>query len=322
MRIIVTGGSGFIGTRFVSELLKVGHCVTIFDKNISFKYPDITIVGDIRDTDAVIKAASGHNAIYHLAAEHADDVRPESLYYDVNIGGAKNIIVAANKAAINKIIFTSTVAVYPLNAVTPDENSRTAPFNKYGESKYAAEQIFTKWASEDKQRSLVTIRPCVIFGEDNRGNVYNLLSQIYKRRFIMVGNGKNRKSLGYVENISGFLRFCLDFPAGIHLFNYADKPDLTTTELVGIARKVLGKNLNQKIRIPYSIGLLGGIAFGLFTKISGKTYPISYIRIKKFCADTTVSTNRLLKTSFKPPYTLKQALEQTIKAEFHLQNDY
>jgi nucleoside-diphosphate-sugar epimerase len=322
MKILVTGGSGFIGTRLVGELLKTGHRVTIFDKNTSFKYPDITIVGDVRDKDAVIKAASGHNAVYHLAAEHADDVRPVSLYYDVNVGGAKNIIAAVNSVGINKIIFTSTVAVYPLNAVTPDESSRAAPFNKYGESKYAAEQIFTKWASEDKQCSLVTVRPCVIFGEDNRGNVYNLLSQIYKRRFIMVGNGKNKKSIGYVGNISGFLRFCLNFPAGIHLFNYADKPNLITTELVEIAREVLGKTGNLKFHIPYSIGLLGGIAFGLFTNISGKSFPISSIRIKKFCADTTISTNRLLKTGFKPPYMLKQALEQTIKAEFPLQNNY
>jgi nucleoside-diphosphate-sugar epimerase len=322
MKILVTGGSGFIGTRLVGELLSKGHWVTIFDKNVSVNYPDITIVGDIRDKDAVIKAASEHNAVYHLAAVHADDVHPASLYYDVNVVGAKNIIAAVNSAGINKIIFTSTVAVYPLNAVTPDESSSVIPFNKYGESKYAAEQIFTKWASENKQRSLVTIRPCVIFGEDNRGNVYNLLLQIYKRRFIMIGNGKNKKSISYVGNISGFLRFCLDFPAGIHLFNYADKPDLTTTELVEIARKVLGKTGNLKFHIPYSIGLLGGIAFGLFTNISGKSFPINSIRIKKFCSDTTISTNRLLKTGFKPPYPLKQALEQTIKAEFPLQNNY
>jgi nucleoside-diphosphate-sugar epimerase len=322
MKILVTGGSGFIGTRLVGELLSKGHRVTIFDKNVSFKYPDITVVGDIRDKDAVIKAAAGHNAIYHLAAEHADNIRPVSLYDDVNVGGAKNIIAAATSADINKIVFTSTMAIYPLKAGEPDEDSQAAPFNEYGKSKYVAEQIFVEWASKDNSCSLTTVRPCVIFGETNRGNVYNLLRQLYKNRFIMIGNGRNKKSIGYVGNISVFLRFCLNFTAGLHLFNYADKPDLTTIELVGIAREALGKNGNQKLRIPYSIGLLGGIAFDLFTNISGKSFPISSIRIKKFCADTTISTNRLLKTGFKPPYTLKQAFERTIKAEFPLQNGY
>ena len=198
----------------------------------------------------------------------------------------------------------------------PNEDSQVAPFNEYGKSKYAAEQVFVEWASEDSSRSLTIIRPCVIFGEDNRGNVYNLLSQICKKKFIMVGAGQNKKSMGYVGNIVEFLIFSLDFGTGHRLFNYADKPDLTTNELIGIAQNAFGRNGAPQLRIPYSVGLLGGFAFDLLTRISGKSFPISSIRIKKFCADTTVSTNRLLKSQFKPPYTLKQALEQTIKAEF------
>ena len=112
----------------------------------------------------------------------------------------------------------------------------------------------------------------------------------------------------------------MNFDTGIRLFNYADKPDLTTNELIKIAKNAIGKNGNSGLRIPYSIGLLGGIAFDLLAGITGKSFPISSIRIKKFCADTTISTNRLLETGFKPPYTLKQALEQTIKTEFSVSN--
>lgn len=135
MKILVTGGSGFIGTRPVGELLKADHQVTIFDKNNGSKYPEFTVVDDIREKDALIKAVTGHDVIYHLAAEHADDVRPISLYHDVNVEGAKNLIAAANNAGINKIIFTSSVAVYPLSAGEPDEDSQAAPFNEYGKSK-------------------------------------------------------------------------------------------------------------------------------------------------------------------------------------------
>jgi nucleoside-diphosphate-sugar epimerase len=318
MKILVTGGSGFIGTRLVGELLNAGHHVTIFDKKTSSEYPDIVTLGDIRDREALTKSTTGHDVIYHLAAEHSDNIWPVSLYYDVNAKGAENLVYAANSAGINKIIFTSSVAVYPLNSGTPDEDTTAAPFNKYGKSKYVAEQIFEKWVSQDNSRTLVTIRPCVIFGENNRGNVYNLLSQIYRKRFIMVGPGQNKKSIGYVGNIAKFLMFCLDLGRGYHLFNYADKPDISVSELVRIAREAFGRNGNFDLRIPYSIGLLAGFAFDKISHISGRTFPISYIRIKKFCADTTISTNRLSQTNFKPSYTLKQALEQTIKADFLL----
>lgn len=316
MRILVTGGSGFIGTPLVGELLKEHHQVTIFDKDISSKYPDIVVLGDVRDKDAIIKAATKHDVIYHLAAEHKDDVRHVSLYYDVNVGGAKNLVAAANNAGINKIIFTSTVAVYPLNTGMPDEQSKTLPFNKYGESKYEAEKVFNEWVSEDNNRSLVIVRPVAIFGKKNRGNVYNLLLQIYKKRFILVGSGRNKKSIGYVGNIVKFLTFCLDFGLGNHLFNYADKPDISTNELVSIAKHAFGRNSNCQLRMPYSIGLLAGYAFDILARASGKTFPISAIRIKKFCANTTVSAGRLLKTGFKPRYSIKEALEHTIKAEF------
>jgi len=302
MKILVTGGSGFIGTRLVGELLRTGHHVTIFDKNDSSKYPELVDIGDVRDKEALIRVAAGQDVIYHLAAEHADNVRPESLYWEVNVNGAKNLVDAAKNAGINKIIFTSSVAVYPLNASEADEDSKPAPFNEYGRSKYA------------------TVRPCVIFGEENRGNVYNLLRQIYRKRFIMVGSGRNKKSMGYVGNLVEFLIFALDFSPGPRIFNYADKPDLTTNEIIRIAKDAFGKNGDSEFRIPYGIGLLGGYAFDVLANISGNPFSISSIRIKKFCADTTISTNRLLKTGFKPPYTLKEALEQTIKAEFASQS--
>jgi len=127
--------------------------------------------------------------------------------------------------------------------------------------------------------------------------------------------------MGYAGNIVEFLIYSLDFGAGFKLFNYADKPDLTTNEIIEIAKNAFGRNGNSELRIPYAIGLLGGFIFDLLANISGKSFPISSIRIKKFCADTTISTSRLLETGFKPPYTFKQALEQTIKAEFLIGKD-
>ncbi len=209
MNILITGGSGFIGTNLVADLLNEGHKVTIYDKLKSETYPDLCIVGDVRDKEKLTRSMGGVDAVYHLAAEHRDDVQPASLYHEVNVGGAENIVCALKKNNVKRLIFTSTVAVYGLNAGKPDEDSPVRPFNDYGKSKYEAETIFSKWADSDNTNCLITVRPTVIFGEKNRGNVYNLLNQIVSNRFIMVGNGKNKKSMGYVLNCTKFLTFLL-----------------------------------------------------------------------------------------------------------------
>jgi len=316
MNILVTGGSGFIGTNLVTDLLKEGHKVTIYDKQKSETYPDHCIVGDIRDKEKLTRSMRGVDVVYHLAAEHRDDVHPASLYYEVNVGGAENIICALKKNDVNRLIFTSTVAVYGLNSGTPNEESPIKPFNDYGKSKYKAETIFSKWADADNRNCLITVRPTVIFGEKNRGNVYNLLHQLSSGNFIMVGKGTNRKSMGYILNLTSFLATLPKAAPGKIVYNYADKPDLCMNELIKIFHHTLGKNSMNNFRIPYALGLMGGYCYDILAKITGKTYPISSIRIKKFCADTVVNASKLKKTGFIPSYTLSEGLIRMIKSEF------
>lgn len=315
MKIVITGGSGFIGSVLTRDLLAQGHDVVIYDKKESSVYPQLCSVADVRDSQKLTAAIEGADVVYHLAAEHRDDVTPVSLYYDVNVTGAANLIDACDKNGITKIIFTSSVALYGLNKDTPDESNRPEPFNDYGESKNQAEKVFEKWAEADKTRSLIMIRPAVVFGENNRGNVYNLARQIANGKFIMVGKGENHKSMGYVGNISSFLASLLNAGPGIKIYNYADKPDLTTQQLINTIHNALGKK-KSSYHIPYLLGLCGGYCFDLLARITGKTYPISLIRIKKFCSNTQISTNKLQKSGFTAPFSLEEGLEKFIKHEF------
>lgn len=316
MKILITGGSGFIGTYLVGDLLKQGHQVSIYDTQECKKYPGLCTLGDIRDGEKLSQAMKGSDAVYHLAAEHRDDVRPVSLYYDVNVGGAEKVVLALEENGVEQLIFTSTVALYGLNAQEPDEDSQIKPFNDYGWSKYKAEHVFGNWCKALNKRCLVVVRPTVIFGEGNRGNVYNLLRQIASNRFIMVGSGQNKKSMGYILNFSSFMRALLKSPPGKHVYNYADKPDLTMAELVRIARDALGEGRNNGFGVPYSLGLLAGYAFDCVSKVSGKNYPVSSIRIKKFCADTRISSQKLREVPFTAPYSLKDGLNRMIRNEF------
>jgi nucleoside-diphosphate-sugar epimerase len=317
MRILITGGSGFIGTRLVTELCRLGHNVTIFDKAPSHAFPELVIRGDVRDQALLTDALQHHDAVFHLAAEHSDDVTPLSLYDEVNIGGAENLTRAMDIMGCRWLIFTSSVAVYPLNAVNPTEEHETRPFNHYGHSKLGAENVFKKWFNKCPDARLSIVRPCVVFGERNRGNVYNLLHQISRGRFIMVGSGRNYKSMAYVGNIVPFLVSRLDAESGLHVMNYADKPDLCTEEIVSIANQAFGRNgLASQMKIPYSLGLLGGLFFDALSRVTGRKYALSKIRIEKFCADTTVSADRIEQIGFQRPYLLTEGITRMIESEF------
>lgn len=308
MRIAITGGAGFIGKRLADALQKEGHQVVSID--ISEETPV-----DITDRQAVINAVSGCDAIYHLAAAHRDDIFPRSIYYDVNGKGTKNVIDAAEANGIDRIIFTSSFAVYGLNTGTPDEDSAPHPFNDYGKSKLEAETHLKLWAEKGEGRSLAIVRPVVVFGEGNRGNVYTLINQIASGKFIKIGSGKNKKSMAYVGNVADFLKFCLKGPDGMQLFNYADKPDLDVNEMLNIIYAGLEKE-KPSFSLPYSLGLSAGYAFDGLARVTGKNFPISSVRIQKFCADTTCEAQRCRDAGFEPQYSLEDGLKNMIEFEF------
>lgn len=314
MKILITGGSGFIGTVLAGKLKDIGHDITIYDKVKSNQYPEDSIVADVRDVTTLKQSLNNIDAVYHLAAEHRDDVTPISLYNDVNVGGAKKLVEAAEYNKVKKIIFTSSVAVYALNSGCPNEESPVEPFNEYGKSKYEAEIVFNDWLARDKDRSLVILRPSVVFGESNRGNVFNLMNTINQGVFYMVGKGENKKSMSYVQNISDFLVYSLGIDSGI--FNYADKPDLSTSELVTFIRKYLGKESKNNLRIPYIVGLFAGFCFDVLAKLTKKKFPVSVIRIKKFCATTTVDAAKVKQTGFVAMFSMEKGVERMIKNEF------
>ena len=315
MKILITGGSGFIGTRLIDELIKENHEIIIYDKMKSSKYPELCIIDDVRNVDGLIKACKDVEIIYNLAAEHADNVTPLSLYADVNVGGAENIIKAAKENNIKKIIFTSSVAIYGLNRGTPHEGMEAQPFNEYGRTKYDAEKLFLAWQKEDKDNNLQIVRPAVVFGEENRGNVYNLINQISTGKFAMIGDGENKKSMGYVGNIAKFLCILKESNKKLDIFNFAGKNDLSTKEIVETVREELGIK-KSFLKIPYSIGILAGFTFDILSKLTGKKFPVSVVRIQKFAAETTVSTKQLFESGFEEPYTLKDGLRNMIKYEF------
>ena len=346
MTITIIGGSGFIGTRLTKRLLEAGHTVRIADKRCSHTYPQLWKRCDVRNapeekneftesiTDAdtapgadaeakklqpmhsLVEVLEGSDVVINLSAEHRDDVEPKSLYDDVNVTGSRHICQTCTMLGIKRIIFTSSVAVYGFAPVGTDETGKIAYFNDYGRTKWLAEEEYRAWLKEDKENGVTLIRPTVVFGEQNRGNVYNLLRQIAGGKFPMVGKGTNRKSMNYVENIVAFIEFCLNNGAGEHLFNYCDQPAYDMNTLVLDVYKALGKPKTRIFHWPYWLGYFGGLCFDLLAKILHKKLPISAIRVKKFCQNTYFTSCRVPQSGFVAPVSLEEGIRRTIDYEF------
>ncbi|WP_304227201.1 NAD-dependent epimerase/dehydratase family protein [Phocaeicola plebeius] len=319
MKITFIGGSGFVGTRLI-ELLKEDSTNYSKIKNIdllqSHFHPEVTEIGDVRDQACMDEKLQDTDCVILLAAQHRDDVHPTSLYYETNVGGMEKTLKAMEKNGVKRIVFYSSVAVYGLNKKNPNEEHPADPFNHYGKSKWQAEVVLQEWYKTHPDWNINIIRPTVIFGERNRGNVYNLLKQIASGKFLMVGNGNNKKSMAYVGNIVAFTKFLMENKTtGYNVYNYIDKPDFNMNELVGHVSKVLNKHI-PTTHFPYWLGMLGGYGFDLLAKITGKKLTVSSVRVKKFCATTEFDATKVKETGFKAPYTLGEGLARTLEFEF------
>jgi GlcNAc-P-P-Und epimerase len=313
-KISIVGGSGFVGTNL---------CKLLYDKNIDFeildikkslRFPEKWKYVDIRDKNSIKENLTG-KIVIHLAAVHRDDVVNKSEYFKTNVEGTKNLVSICTKLDIEKLIFTSTVAVYGFSLPNTDEDGEIKPFNDYGKSKFEAEEILRSWHALSNS-SLIIVRPTVIFGPGNRGNVYNLFNQISSNKFIMIGRGLNKKSLAFIDNITDFLFYCLKSQTNYGLYNYSDNPDYDMDSLVKLTKKHLKGEEKNLFRLPYILGILIGYTIDIIGKITKRKFSISSMRVKKFCSSSTFSSKEKAVINFIKPNTLKEGIIITLDSEF------
>lgn len=308
------GGSGFVGTNLCRNFELMQQDFEIIDLKKSNQFPNKCKLADVRDAETLRKTITG-DVVVNLAAVHRDNVRNKIEYQQTNVDGAENVAIVCEEKGIKKIVFTSTVAVYGFAEPGTDENGAITPFNEYGRTKFEAEEKLRKWQSKG-DNSLIIVRPTVIFGEGNRGNVFNLMNQIASGKFLMVGKGENKKSMAYIGNLVAFLETCLTAEQKYGVFNYVDTPDLTMNELVSLVRcELRGKN-DVGLRLPYWLGLLLGYGADVVANFTTKSLPFSSIRVKKFAASTEFSSGKSKIDNFIPPYELNDGLRRTLQSEF------
>ena len=313
-KITVIGGSGFVGTNLCRSLAIKQRDFEIIDLKMSNEFPDKCKIADVRDLASLRSAITG-DLVINLAAVHRDDIKDVSEYRLTNVDGAHNVATACEELGINKIVFTSSVAVYGFAEPGTGESGSINPYNEYGRTKFEAEEKLRAWHSKG-ERELIIVRPTVIFGEGNRGNVYNFLNQIASGKFIMIGDGKNKKSMAYVGNIVAFLERTIEVKASYSVFNYVDSPDLSMNELVSQVREKLRDKSGVGFRIPFWLGLILGYIADGFARVSGKTLKVSSLRIIKFASSTEFTSSKLNLDGFVAPYSLQDGISRTLISEF------
>ena len=313
-KITVIGGSGFVGTNLCRQLSLKQQDFEIIDLKMSNQFPEKCKIADVRDAESLRNTITG-DVVVNLAAVHRDDIRDKTEYQCTNVGGAENVALVCEEKGIDKIVFTSTVAVYGFAEPGTDESGAISPFNEYGRTKFEAEEKLRKWHAKG-ENSLIIVRPTVIFGEGNRGNVFNLLNQIASGKFLMVGKGENKKSMAYIGNIVAFLETCITTEQRYGVYNYVDTPDLTMNELVSQVRAKLKGTTGVGPRLPYWLGIILGYTADLVAKVTGKSLPVSSIRVKKFASSTEFKSTKAQLDNFCAPFNLGDGLQRTLDSEF------
>ena len=313
-KVTVIGGSGFVGTNLCRQLSLKQQDFEIIDLKMSNQFPEKCKIADVRNPATLRKTITG-DVVVNLAAVHRDDVRDKSEYQRTNVDGAENVALVCEEKGIDKIVFTSTVAVYGFAEPGTDENGAINPFNKYGRTKFEAEEKLRSWHAQG-DNSLIIVRPTVIFGEGNRGNVFNLLNQIASGKFLMVGKGENKKSMAYIGNVVAFLETCIATDQKYGVYNYVDTPDLSMNELVSQVRSKLKGKDGVGPRLPYWLGIILGYTADLVAKMSRKRLPVNSIRVRKFAASTEFKSAKASLDNFQAPFLLGHSVERTLQSEF------
>jgi len=316
MKILVIGSTGFIGQFLVKKLVEKKHEVIGFDINPGPEELSklcTCIVGNMPFPEDILKAAQGVDLIITLAAKHHDFGVTREEFFHVNETGTQILLDCAAKLQIKKLIFYSSVAVYGTSNEPSTENTIPQPDNDYGESKLAAEKVIQKWVDDDKSRSVIIIRPSVIFGPNNFANVYNLIDKIYKKKFVFVGKGDNIKSVAYVENLVDANIFLIDkLKPGIQIFSYSDEPQMTISQVVDIISEYMPHKA-PKTELPLWIAVSFGSIFDLLGKITGHNYAITAARMKKFATSTHHKAEKIRNIGFKQKIETKEGFKHMIE---------
>ena len=322
MNYIIFGGSGFIGTHLI-HLLK-NECVKpgdrVYDLDIVMPGEEGVVPGIVEKNDGVeyIRldvrkpiefdfTPTADDVIFNLAAVHRTPGHPDYEYFETNIRGADNVTAFAEKHNINKILFTSSIAPYGAAEELKEETTLPTPSTPYGISKLVAEKIHQMWQVKDEKRELTIVRPGIVYGKGEHGNMTRLYKGMKGHYFMYTGRKDTIKASIYVKELVLFFKCRMmdnSFP-GTDIFNCTFEPAYNIEQICETMKKATG----LKYRIPLIPGGLLMTAATILGPIGGKKVGIHPARVKKLMVSTNICGKKLATCG----YTFHYSFEDTFK---------
>jgi 2-alkyl-3-oxoalkanoate reductase len=255
MKVLVTGGTGFTGKALVRRMLDEGHQVVALDNKEGHKTAEIrdwgaeVVIGTVTDMDTVRRCVAGVEVVHHVAAAFRDLHEPEGYYYEVNVGGTRNLLQASLDTGVRKFVYCSTCGVHG-NVDDPpgDENSPIRPHDYYQKSKYEAEPIVLEFNQRGLESTI--LRPNAIFGPGDPGRFYMIFKQLSKGWFPMFGGGQVLYHPLYIDNFLDAFVLAMRPGAGAgQAYLIADEEYTTIEDLVRRAARAMGQDFEFR-RFP------------------------------------------------------------------------
>jgi len=325
--VVLFGGTGFIGTHLAQHLLQIDAGVTVVLVDISQpRHASYTHILDAalnsgraiyRKHDVRMPIPSdllpdSVDLVFNLAAVHREPGHERNEYFDTNLPGAENICAWAAATGGGTVVFTSSISPYGPSEEKKTEASHPAPATAYGESKLAAEKIHLAWQAAQPERRLLILRPGVVFGPGEGGNVTRLVRSVVKGYFAYLGNRRTIKAAGYVKELCRVAMFGLKelstSGAGSLLLNFTMDPPPTMEQMVEAAVATIGKK-RRPLSLPAWMMLAASYPMSVAESVTGVTFPINRVRVRKLIRSNNVWPEGLRSLGYQYQYTLQSALE-------------
>ena len=221
MNYIIFGGSGFIGTHLIHLLKKECPNDQIYCLDIVMPGEEGVVPGIVEKNDGVVYEridvrkkiewnieTTPNDVVFNLAAVHRTPGHEDIEYFETNIRGAENVTSWCEEHNIKHMLFTSSIAPYGASEEKKYENTLPTPNTPYGISKLVAEKIHEKW-SEKTGSQLVIVRPGIVYGKGEHGNMTRLYSAIKKHYFFYTRKDTVKASI-YVKELVRFFKWALE----------------------------------------------------------------------------------------------------------------
>lgn len=324
---VLFGGNGFIGS-YLAELLlteqlvdkvvlaDLVHDETFWPKRVQEFYKDSRIIWKHVDVRRPIDLEIDGELVLtvNLAAVHREPGHQPNEYFETNLPGAENVCDWAGKQNCKSIIFTSSIAVYGASEHESQpkiENSLPTPNSPYGISKLVAEKIHLAWQKAQSDRKLTIVRPGVIFGAGEKGNVTRMVRAIIGRYFAFTGNKQTRKAGGYVKELCRAIVWMyqhqLQNSKDVVIFNFSVNPTPTIEQFADAIQKVYGRP-RTILSMPYGLLWIVSAIWFWFFRLIGKSTGINPVRVQKLRRSNFILAKELESSGYQYSYTLESAM--------------